>query len=113
MSPGLKKRRELTERLRLALPLSGRARQQLLERLSEIISPEAARSNLLITDVYDAGEEHGLLCQLDLTRYDAKVSYLVVPFDQLAIDPRYDFSEKPHRQGKRVATRRTTRTRGK
>lgn len=90
-------RRVLIERLRRSLPLSARARQRLVERLSAFLPREVARSSLLVTDVYDAGEELGVVCQLDLTRHRAKVSRLVVPFDQIALDRRFCLDQKPQR----------------
>jgi len=99
-------RRMLIERLRWSLPLSVRARRQLVERLSAILSPDAARSSLLVTDLYDAGGEHGVLCQLDLSRHGAKISYLVVPFDQVALDRRYGLDSKPRRSHQRLGALR-------
>jgi len=102
----------LLERLRWSLPLSVRARQRLVERLSAFLPLEAARSSLLVTDVYDAGEELGLLCQLDLTRHGAKVSYLVVPFEHVAVDRRYGVGRKPQRDRKRPEALRASKTCG-
>ena len=59
-------RHKLLEKLRFALPLQARARSPLIERLRRTISQDAARSNLPVTNVFDAGETLGLVCQLDL-----------------------------------------------
>ena len=94
--------------LRLYLPLSARPRRRLVERLSAFLAPEAARADLLVTDLYDAGEEHGLLCQLDLSRHGAEISYLVVPFDQVAFDRRYGLDPKPRRYHERLSVLRAS-----
>ena len=62
-------RQKLVEQLRFALPLKARARPPLIERLRKTISCDAARSNLPVTNIFDAGESLGLMCQLDLTQY--------------------------------------------
>jgi len=98
--------RLLIDRLRSSMPLLARARQKLVERLGAFLPPGAARGNLLVTDLYDVGEEHGLLCQLDLSRHGAKVAYLVVPFEQLALDRRYGVGRRPQRDRKRVGALR-------
>ena len=105
-------REMLIERLRRSLPLSARARQRLVKRLSAFLSLEVARSSLLVTDVYDAGEELGLLCQLDFTRHGAKVSYLVVPLEHVALDHRYGVGRKPQRDRKRFEALRASKTCG-
>ncbi len=105
-------REMLIDRLRQSLPLAARARQQLVERLSAILSPDAARSNLLVTDLYDAGEEHGVLCQLDLSRHGAKISYLVVPFDQVAFDRRYRLDRKARQRHQRLGALWASKTCG-
>ena len=105
-------REMLIDRLRRNLPLAARARQQLVARLSAILSPDAARSNLLVTNLYDAGEEHGVLCQLDLSRHGAKISYLVVPFDEVAFDRRYRLHRNATQRHQRLGALRASKTRG-
>ena len=96
------------DRLRLSLLLSARARRRLVERLNAFLSPEAARGSLLVTDLYDAPEKQDLLCQLDLTRHGAKVSSLVVPFEQIALDRRYGFDRIPKRDRRRPEALRSS-----
>jgi hypothetical protein len=87
-------KQKLVEQLRFALPLKARARPPLIERLRKSISQDAARSNLPVTNIFDAGESLGLMCQLDLTQYSAQTPYLVVPFEHLALDRLYGLDRK-------------------
>ncbi len=96
-------RQKLVEQLRFALPLKARARPPLIERLRKTISCDAARSNLPVTNIFDAGENLGLMCELDLTRYRPQAPYLVVPLAHLALDRRYGLDRKFQRYRRRAA----------
>jgi hypothetical protein len=96
-------RQKLVEQLRFALPLKARARAPLIERLRGAISLDAARSNLPVTNIFDAGEGIGLMCQLDLTQYCPEAPRLVVPLEHLALDRRYGLDRKSQRYRRRVA----------
>ncbi len=96
-------KQKLVEQLRFALPLTARARPPLIERLRKTISRDAAGSNLPVTNVFDAGERLGLMCQLDLTQYCPQAPYLVVPLEHLALDRRYGLNRKSQRYRTRVA----------
>ena len=96
-------KRKLIEELRFALPLKARARPPLIERLRKTISRDAARSNLPVTNVFDAGETLGLMCQLDLTQYCPQAPHLVVPFEHLALDRGYGLGRKSQRYRRRGA----------
>ena len=96
-------KQKLIEELRFALPLKARARPPLIERLRKTISRDAARSNLPVTNVFDAGENLGLMCQLDLTQYCPQAPHLVVPFEHLALDRRYGLDRKSQRYRRRGA----------
>jgi hypothetical protein len=96
-------KQKLVEQLRFALPLTARARSPLIDRLRKIISRDAARSNLLVTSVFDAGENLGLMCQLDLTQHGAQAPHLVVPLEHLALDRRYGLDRKRQRHRRRFA----------
>ncbi len=97
-------KQKLVEQLRFALPLRARARPPLIERLRGTISLDAARSNLPVTNVFDAGESLGLVCQLDLTQYCPQAPHLVVPLEHLAIDRKYGINRKPQHY-RRLAAR--------
>ncbi len=111
MKQGSGERRVLIDRLRLNLPLSVRPRQRLIERLSAFLPLEAMRSSLLVTSVYDAGDELGVLCQLDLTPHRANVSHLVVPLDQIALDRRFRLDQKSGQHHRLLDARRVSQTR--
>ena len=98
-------RQKLVEQLRFALPLRARARARppLIERLRRTISHDAARSNLPVMNVFDAGESLGLMCQLDLTQYCPHAPYLVVPLKHLALDRGYGLDRKPQHYRRRSA----------
>ena len=96
-------RQKLVEQLRLALPLKARARPLLIGRLRKSVSCDAARSNLPVTNVFDAGEGLGLMCQLDLTQYNTQTPYLVVPLELLALDRGYGLDRKSQNYRRRVA----------
>ncbi|MGA8171492.1 MAG: hypothetical protein WB816_11790 [Methylocystis sp.] len=95
-------RQRLVEQLRFALPLTARARPPLIERLGKTISRDAARSNLPVTNVFDAGESLGLMCQLDLSQYCPQAPRLVVPLELLALDRRYGLDRKIQRYRRRA-----------
>ena len=97
-------RQKLVEQLRFALPLKARARPPLIERLRKSVSRDAARSNLPVMSIFDAGENLGLMCQLDLTQYCSRTPYLVVPLEHLALDRGYGLDRKPLRYRRRVAS---------
>jgi hypothetical protein len=97
-------RQKLIEELRFALPLKARARPPLIERLRGTLSPDAARSVLPVTNVFDAGENLGLMCQLDLTQYCPQAPHLVVPLAHLALDRRYGLNQKSQHYRRRAAS---------
>jgi hypothetical protein len=96
-------RLKLVEQLRFALPLRARARPPLIARLRRTISQDAARSNLPVTNIFDAGESLGLMCQLDLTQYSPRTPYFVVPFEHLALDRGYGLDRKSQHYRRRAA----------
>jgi hypothetical protein len=96
-------RKKLVEQLRFALPLRARARPPLIERLRKSVSHDAARSNLPVTNIFDAGERLGLMCQLDLTQYNSQTPYLGVPLKHLALDRRYGLAGKAQNFRRRAA----------
>jgi len=91
------------EQLRLALPLRARAEPPLIERLQKSRCREAARSNLLVTNVFDGGRDLGLMCELDLTQYSPCAPLLVAPLAHRALDRRYGRGQKPQRHRRRAA----------
>ncbi len=97
-------KQKLIEQLRFALPLKARARPPLIERLRKTISHEAARSNLPVTNVFDAGESLGLMCELDLTQYNSQAAYLVVPLEHLALDRTYGLVRKSQHYRRRLTS---------
>ena len=93
---------KLFEQLRFALPLKARARPPLIERLRKSGHCEAARSSLSVTNIFDAGEKFGLMCELDLTQYCPRAPFLVVSLDHLALDCRFALDRKSRRHRRRV-----------
>ena len=96
-------RMKLFEQLRFATPLKARARPPLIKRLQKSGCCEAARSNLLVTNVFDAGQNLGLMCELDLTQYCPRAPFLIVSLDHLALDGRFALDRKSRRHRRRVA----------
>ena len=96
-------KQKLFEQLRFATPLKARARLPLIKRLQKSGCCEAARSNLLVTNVFDAGQNLGLLCELDLTEFFPHAPFLVVSLDHLALDGRFALDRKSRRHRRRLA----------
>jgi len=96
-------RRKLVEKLRIALPLKARARAPLIERLRGTVSIDAARSDLPVTNIFDAGGGIGLMCQLDLTQVCPQAPHLVVPLAHLAFACKYGLDRQLPRYRTRVA----------
>jgi len=96
-------RLKLFEQLRFALPLKARARPPLIERLRRSGYCEAARSSLPVTNIFDAGENFGLMCELDLTQYCPQARFLVVSLDHLALDRRFALDRQSQRRRRRLA----------
>jgi hypothetical protein len=87
MASQARSRNEIIQSLRLSLPLIGRARQPLIRSLRRRCGG-AAPATVSVVEIYDAGEEHGIMCRVDVGRSCPSAPYLVVPLDYVALGPR-------------------------
>ncbi len=112
MASEARSRHEIIQDLRLSLPLTGRARQPLIRSL-RLRGSSAAPSTVSVVEIYDAGEEHGIMYLVDVGRYCPTTPYLVVPLDYVALGPRNAIGralavhmklEPPKRRSRRAVT---------
>jgi hypothetical protein len=75
--------RVLVDRLRSYLPLPAQGRPSLMSALSRRRGLEQKRSRCRVIGIFDAGEEQGVLCQIEFTT-DTKMSIVVAPIDQVS-----------------------------
>lgn len=97
--------RILVRKLQRFLPLSAHVRPALIKSL-RARRPIAANSPMcVVTHVFDAGEEHGLMCQLEFSA-GAKSMVLVAPIGHLSFNRRDPISREIAAYRKRRFKRR-------
>ncbi len=82
------KRGSLVQNLRRALPLSAHPRPALLAflRARGLIGRAAPR--LIVLDIFDAGEDRGLMCRFAIAE-DSEASSFIAPLAQVALARRH------------------------
>jgi hypothetical protein len=100
------RKEELVERMRRALPLVAHARPPLLTFLRHCIARDTAAPRLTVTNVFDAGDAQGVMCQFAVHDWQAGRSIFVAPIAQIAFDRRHAISReiaaRDHRDARRA-----------
>jgi hypothetical protein len=84
----------LANRLQRFLPLRAYGRPPLIGMLRRHSPYTTASSRLLVMNVFDAGEQSGLMCKVHLASGASASSVLVVPVTLLAFDRRHPISRE-------------------
>jgi len=85
---------QLVQKLRRALPLTAHGRPPLAAMLSRNHDCANLMPRVTVTDVFDAGEENGLMCRIDVQGgIDAPV-VVVAPVTQLAFNRRHPIARE-------------------
>lgn len=82
--------RKIVDCLRRLLPLPVHAKPALAGRLR----PASRHASLLLTGVFDAGGEHGVMCRLEARGTDFPAPVFVVPVAHIALDRRHPISRE-------------------
>lgn len=94
--------RRIVDRLRRFLPLPVHAKPPLATNLRSTSS----HASFLLTGVFDAGGEHGVMCRLEAGGADLPAPVFVVPIAHIAIDRRHPISQEIAAYRKRQARHR-------
>lgn len=92
MQPSAHHSQSLVSRLQRFLPLRAYGRPPLIGMLRKHSPDMTASSRLMVTNVYDAGDQSGLMCKIDFAPGAARRPILVVPITLLAFDRRHPIS---------------------
>jgi hypothetical protein len=98
--------RRLLEALRRNLPLAALPRKASAQTSLQRAAPTAlSHRSCLVTDVFDAGDGLGLMCQLQI-REGGRSSFLVTPITELAFDRSHPISRDVAKYRRMRAKRR-------
>jgi hypothetical protein len=79
----------LIQKLQQALPLHAHGRTALAAVLQRHSSAASTMPRVMVTDIFYAGEEKGLMCRVDVQGLTNDRTVVVAPLTQLAFDRRH------------------------
>ncbi len=86
--------RRFAERLQLFLPLTAHAKPALSKAIRELFPVASTAPWFLVTSVFYAGGEHGIMCQLEAPDAKPPSPTLVAPIAHVGFDPRHPISHE-------------------
>ena len=85
--------RSLVSKLQQFLPLPAHGRPALMSSLRTRLPIAALSPSCLVTRIFDAGEEHGLMCQFEFTAV-SQFTVFFAPIAHLSFDRRHPISKE-------------------